>query len=140
MKANVNPKALPKAIEVLQQADELLKIFAGTDWETLTSQQKVAAGLLGKWVCDRSIRAFCEANEHSIPANADLLSLLNSSGLKSAVPVEYVAALECVEKYVHSPEPSEPGWEMEYEIAYSIAHGLRSIVLQTLILLSHQRK
>jgi hypothetical protein len=69
----------------------------------------------------------------SIPANADLVSLLNSSGLKLAVPAEHVAALKSVEKYVHSPEPSElsePGWEMDYEIAYSIAHGLRSIVLQ----------
>jgi hypothetical protein len=140
MMRHVDPKGVPIAIEVLQQADELLKIFTGTDWEKLTSQQKIAAGLLGKWVCDRCIRAFCEATEHSIPAKSGLLSLLNSSGLKRALPAEYVAALERVEKYVRSPEPSEPGWESDYEIAYSIGHGLRSIVLQTLILLSGQRK
>lgn len=133
---NVDPKAVSIAIEVLQQADELLKIFAETDWEELTPQHKIAAGLLGKWVCDRCLRAFCEATEQSIPASADLLSLLNSSGLKLAA--EQVAALESVEKYVHSPEPSELGWEGDYYIAYSIAHGLRSIVLQTLIILSRR--
>jgi hypothetical protein len=138
MTRHLNPKAFSRAIEILQQADELLKIFAKTDWEKLPSQHKVAAGLLGKWICDRCLRVFGEATGREIPASADLLSLLNSSGLRNSLPAEHIAALENVERYVGSPEPGEPGWETDYEKAYIVAHGVRSIALQTLVLVNHR--
>jgi hypothetical protein len=80
MTLHIDPRAVSRAYETLQQADELLKIFAETDWEDLTSQHKIAAGLLGKWVCDKCLRVLCEASGQAIPASADLPRCCDSRG------------------------------------------------------------
>lgn len=131
----LNREVLPHAWKIFQQADKLLKSFGTpfneTDWEKLSSQQKVAAGLLGKWVCDRCLRVFREAiGQPPAPTEATLMSLLDSSGL--GVGKEKIAAIETVDKSVGSPEPTETGWECDYKLAYTVAHGVRSVVMETL--------
>ena len=63
-----------RAIETLAQAGELLKIFKAREWQD-SGAQKDNAGLLGKWVSDRSLRVFCEATGRSIPDCSTLMEL-----------------------------------------------------------------
>ena len=70
------------AYETVDQAKELLGIFPRGDWWSLSPQQQIAAGLLGRWVIERLMRAYAFALGRVVLVECSLEELHRASGLR----------------------------------------------------------
>src|SRR5688500_18298661 len=107
------------AHEAVDQAKELLAIFPFGDWESLSAQQQIAAGLLGRWVIERLLRAYAFALGRVVPVECPLDELHRATGL--SLSLEADQALPLIDEKVRLPEPFHNGWEADYEMAFLVA-------------------
>ncbi len=122
-----------RALEVCAEAAKLLAPFEEREWATLSREEKIVAGILGKWCCERLILAFAAAAGRHPRGESNLSDLIQFSCL----PLSdlYRQSLEKVSAEISSEPSDEDIWEYRYEEALRIAMGLRECVIQNLFLL-----
>ncbi len=121
------------ALRLCEEAKRLLSTFTLLRWEELTQDQKVRAGILGKWVCERLLIAFAAAAHKQVAPRATFEEIVSASGLPLSELHQFTLRTFANESLADGI--GEDRGEILYQNALDSAVVLREIVIQNLFLL-----